>query len=220
MLNYLDNVAAAADCAFSCRRFYCCSISFGGHSRSIFLLCKWQHTKIYICMQVCVCVCVCDGAYVCVEYLVACFFARTPLSSLLRAFAAKSTAKATHNTRTGPPPYPSLPLSLFSLPSRLLFYNVVKQQLNKIYANMQTQHAPKTKPDTHAVCVREKQSSAPTRRQCKALDVWLDKRVGLARLRSVGRCKSSQRIQTRVERHRGRQGQTERTCWRNMLSAQ
>lgn len=66
-------------------------------------------------MQVCVCVCEC--AYVCVEYLVACFFARTPLSSLLRAFAAKSTAKATHNTRTGPPPPPTLPYPTLPLTS-------------------------------------------------------------------------------------------------------
>lgn len=54
---------------------------------------------------------------------------------------------------------------------------------------MQTQHAQKTKPDTHAVCVKEKQSSPATRRQCKALDVWLDKRVLLARLRSLAGAK-------------------------------
>lgn len=54
--------------------------------------------------------------------------------------------------------------------------------VNKIYANMQTQHAQKTKRDTHTRThtrpMRKQQSSL---RQCKPLDV-LDKRVASCRL--------------------------------------
>lgn len=60
---------------------------------------------------------VCCSRCVCVQYLVACFFARTPLSTLLRAFAAESTRdksntetnRHTHTHRPAPAANDALP---------------------------------------------------------------------------------------------------------------